>query len=198
VLLLVVPCAVAFVLLGRPIVSALLEHGNVTAEGADRISSSLVAFSVGLPFFCVYLLAMRGFYAHQDTRRPFFINLAENAVNIVLAVALVGWLGAAGLALAFALAYVASSAAALAVLHRRHGGLDWSGQAAGVARIVGAAAVMALAVLPVALFVGSPTGLGAWVRLAVGGVVGVVTYVAASVVLRVPELRSVGPMLRRG
>ena len=33
----------------------------------------------------VYLFVLRGFYAHQDTRTPFVINVVENVLNIVLA-----------------------------------------------------------------------------------------------------------------
>ena len=38
--------------------------------------------------FSAYLFMLRGFYAHQDTRTPFLINVGENVLNIVLAFAL--------------------------------------------------------------------------------------------------------------
>ena len=43
---------------------------------------------------------LRGFYAHQDTRTPFVINVCENVLNIVLAFVLVGRYGVLGLGLA--------------------------------------------------------------------------------------------------
>ena len=63
------------------------------------------AFSVGLVFFSSYLFGLRAFYSLQDTRTPFLLNCAENALNLVLAVPLYAWLGIPGLALAFSGAY---------------------------------------------------------------------------------------------
>ena len=83
----------------------LLERGAFGGGSSELTAEVLVAFSVGLLGFSVYLLVLRGFYAFKDTRTPFFLNLAENGVNIVAALALVGVLGVQGLALAYALAY---------------------------------------------------------------------------------------------
>ena len=44
---------------------------------------------------------LRVFYAHQDTRTPFVINVGENLINIVLAFVFVDRWGLLGLGLAF-------------------------------------------------------------------------------------------------
>ena len=47
---------------------------------ADNASRALGGFALGLVGFSVYLFVLRGFYAHQDTRTPFVINVgAERA-----------------------------------------------------------------------------------------------------------------------
>ena len=87
-----------------------------TRRHAAHDRRALAGFSLGLVGFSVYLFVLRGFYAHQDTRTPFVINLVENALNIVLAIVLVDRYGVLGLGLAFALAYVLTAAWALQVL----------------------------------------------------------------------------------
>ena len=68
---------------------------------ADNTSRALGGFALGLVGFSVYLFVLRGFYAHQDTRTPFVINVGENVLNIVLALVLVGRYGVLGLGAAF-------------------------------------------------------------------------------------------------
>src|SRR5258706_4767908 len=79
-----IPAAAIYVALARPIVVALLQRGAFNAADAVIVSDTLVGFAVGLPFFTTYLFALRVFYSRGDTRIPFWVNVFENAVNIVL------------------------------------------------------------------------------------------------------------------
>ncbi len=185
--LVVLPAAVGYILLARPLVAMLLERGAFGGGSSELTAEVLVAFSVGLLGFSVYLLALRGFYAFKDTRTPFFVNLAENGVNIVAAVALVGVLGVQGLALAYALAYSVGAVLALAALRRRVQGLGGRRTVDGIGRMVVAAGIMAVAVWSVTQVVGSDDGMGAVVRTLTGVLVGMAVYVVALVALRVPD-----------
>ena len=89
---------------------------SVRTVDALNTSNALGGFALGLVGLSVYVFALRGFYAHQDTRTPFVINLFENLLNVVLALVLVGRWGVLGLGLAFALAYLISSVWAIQVL----------------------------------------------------------------------------------
>ena len=109
------PACCCFVL-RRPIIGAFLQHGQYEPADALDTSNALGGFALGLVGLSVYVFALRGFYAHQDTRTPFVINVVENLLNIVLALVLVGRYGVLGLGLAFALAYLISSVWAIQVL----------------------------------------------------------------------------------
>jgi putative peptidoglycan lipid II flippase len=195
--LVVLPAAVGYILLARPLVAMLLERGAFGGGSSELTAEVLVAFSVGLLGFSVYLLALRGFYAFKDTRTPFFVNLAENGVNIVAAVALVGVLGVQGLALAYALAYSVGAVLALASLRQRVQGLGGRQAVDGIGRIVVAAGIMAIAVWAVANVVGSDEGLGAVARTLSGVLVGIAVYLVALVALRVPDAMDLLRRLRR-
>ena len=61
--LVIVPAAAMYIALARPIIVALLQRGAFDAADASAVSDTLVAFSVGLLPFSIYLFAMRAFYA---------------------------------------------------------------------------------------------------------------------------------------
>lgn len=127
ILTIVIPAAALSVALARPAVVALLQRGAFSAGDSALVANTLVGFAVGLPFFSVYLFALRAFYSIHDTRTPFMLNCLENAVNIVLALVLIGPLGIPGLAYAFSGAYAVASVVTLLVLSRRIGGLQGRG-----------------------------------------------------------------------
>ena len=82
--LLTIPAGVGIFVLRRPIVGALLQHGEFDAADAlANIAARSAASRSGSVGFSVYLFVLRGFYAHHDTRTPFVVNVVENVINIV-------------------------------------------------------------------------------------------------------------------
>ena len=147
----------------------------------------------------MYLFILRGFYALHDTRTPFFLNLVENGINVVLAFALVGRFGVQGLAFSYSAAYTIAAIVAFAALRRRVGRLEGRRLAVTTGKIAIAAGVMGVVTWGASRAVGSPTGGGAVVRLVVGVLVGVVVYGAGLLLLRVEEVDWVrSRLLRRG
>ena len=195
-ILVILPAAVGYVLLARPVIAALLERGAFGDTSGDLTAEVLAAMALGLVGFSVYLFVLRGFYALKDTRTPFLLNLFENAVNIALAFALVGRFGAQGLALAYAGAYSAAGLLSVFVLRRRIGGLDGRRTLSSIGRMVLAAGVMAGAVLVARELVGSDEGLGAVARTTAGVVIGAAVYLGALYALRLQELRELVARVR--
>jgi putative peptidoglycan lipid II flippase len=195
--LVVLPASIGYVLLARPLVAALLAHGSFGGTSPVVTADVLADFAVGLIGFSLYLYALRGFYAFHDTRTPFFLNLVENAINVVLAFALVGRFGVQGVAFSYSVAYLVSAALALFVLRRRAGRLGGTELAGAFARIVAATAVMGIAVWAVSRAVGADRGTGAVVRVAVGVLVGIAVYGGTALVLRVDDLRGLRDRLSR-
>lgn len=197
IVLLTAPAAVLILTLRDPIVGALLQHGSFDAADADNTADALAGFSLGLVGFSVYLFVLRTFYAHHDTRTPFVVNVAENLLNIVLAVLLVDGFGVFGLATAFAVAYLVSSVWALRILTRKVPGFDLAPIRASARRALVAAVVMAIAVWALTRGVPVDTGWRGLVQVAVGGGVGLVVYAAVLVVLGAPELAYGRPVRNR-
>jgi putative peptidoglycan lipid II flippase len=188
----VVPAAVGYLCLARPIVGVALQHGALRSTSATTTAGVLVMLAVGLPGFSLYLFLMRAFQAMQDARSVFYLYLLENGINVVLAFALYPWLGVQGLALSFSLAYTVATVAALIVLQRRTRSVDTAIVVRTCVRVGLASAVMATAVLAVTAVV-EPAPL----RAGAGVVVGVAVYVLVARRLRIKELATFPRMRRR-
>lgn len=190
VALLTLPAGVLIFVLRRALVGALLQHGEYSAAAADNTSRALAGFALGLVGFSVYLFVLRGFYAHQDTRTPFMINVGQNVLNIALAVALFGAYDILGLAIALAVSYVVCAGWALQVMSYKVPGFPLPTVLASLWRTIVAATIAGEVAWIVATRsgLGASSGAGAWLRLVVGGTVGIVVYVGGLAALRAPEL----------
>jgi putative peptidoglycan lipid II flippase len=197
--LLIIPAAVGYLALPKG-----LDARTFTATGdlgkALGLSGIIAAFALGLPGFSTYLYALRGFYAMKNTKIPFVINCGENAINIATAVVFVRWWGVVGLALSFSLAYTVSAMIAVVVLTRRSPGFDWGGLAQTWVKLLIAAAIMGGFVYGLVSYLAPSSALMLLPAVAIGIVVGAITYFASIYALNVPgisELMTRLPGLRR-
>jgi putative peptidoglycan lipid II flippase len=98
---LLLPAGVGYALLARPTVVLALAHGALGSASADLTATLLSIFALGLPGFSTYLLIMRAFQSKQDTRSMFWLYTLENAVTVVIALALYPAFGVRGLTVAW-------------------------------------------------------------------------------------------------
>jgi putative peptidoglycan lipid II flippase len=197
ILILTVPSSVAMVVLSRPIIVTLLEHGHFSSYASANTARALAGLSVGLVGFSIYIFALRGFYAHEDTKTPFLINLFENVLNIVFAVVLVDRHGVFGLGLAFGLAYMVSSVLVLWLLHTRHGAIDWARLLSITWKTVSVSACMGLVVWSIQWALQARSGFTQLAELFLCIGAGLVTYVVGLYVVRVPEMHDLKSLLPR-
>jgi putative peptidoglycan lipid II flippase len=197
ILILTVPSSVAMVILSKPIIVTLLEHGHFSSSASENTARALAGLAVGLAGFSVYIFALRGFYAHEDTRTPFFINLFQNALNIVLAVTLVNRHEVLGLGLAFGISYIVASVMVLWVLHTKHAAIDWSRLAAIAAKTVSMSAAMGLVVWAIPAVLEARSGFTQAAELFLAVLAGLATYVVGLYLVRVPEMHDLRSLLPR-
>jgi putative peptidoglycan lipid II flippase len=176
--------------LSQPIIGLVLQHGNFSSGATVNTARALSGLALGLTGFSVYLFVLRGFYAQHNTRTPFFINLIENTINIVLAIVLVDRYDVLGLGIAFSIAYAVSAIIAIVALASNNQSIRIGSLTIAVLRIIVAGAVMAVAVRFGSDTVGSAVGISALIRVIVGITIGGVTYIAALALLGEPHLRN--------
>ncbi|MCQ4045899.1 murein biosynthesis integral membrane protein MurJ [Streptantibioticus rubrisoli] len=188
----IVPTAFFFLAFGPQLAALLFAHGSASAAATLPCGQMLQALGLGLiPFSAQYLL-LRGFYAFEDTRTPFWTAALICAVNIALATAChwllpVRW-AVTGMAAGYAVSYGVGLLVTAALLRRRLAGrLDGQRLLRTYGKL-GAAALVASAAGWAAGHAASATS--PVLELAAGGGVMAALFLLAARVLRVGELNS--------
>ncbi len=89
-LLISVPAMLALVLLAKPMLATLLQHGRFTAHDVEMAALSLSALSFGLPAFALVKVVAPAFYARQDTTTPVRAGIVAMVANMLLNLLFVG------------------------------------------------------------------------------------------------------------
>ena len=202
---LLVPAAIAYLVLGRVLATVIFGHLRTTVDEAQFIGTLLAVFAFGLVPFSAYQLQLRAFYALQDTRTPTLINLGVNVTLVVVDVTLYLVLPDSqkvlGLAAGHACSFLAGLLICSRVLSRRLGGLDGSVVLRTTARCVVAGVIPGLLAAALVSLVTSGLGdgvAGSAAALVLGAAVLATGYVAIARRMRVTELDEiVGPVLAR-
>jgi putative peptidoglycan lipid II flippase len=200
----VVLAAAALVALGPDLTGLLYAANKGGSDDAHYIGLLVAAFALGLPAFSAQYVALRGFYAFEDTRTPFVLQVVIAAVNVGLALLAYAALPLSqkmiGVAAAYAVTYAAGLALSTAVLRRRTGGLDGARVVRTYVRLLVAGVVAGGLAWTASWLVSRPLDPGAvssLAGLAAGGLVLLVTYVGVARALRVTELTELLDTVRR-
>jgi len=197
----IVPAAVGLALVSSPLVRTLLRHGRFDGRDAAVTAGTLTCFALGLPGFSSFLFLTRVWQSIQDARMTFLLYVVENAINIVLALALFPRFGVQGLAAAYGAAYTLATLLTLVVMSRRLGAGWLDGMGMFCLRIGLATTALAAAVATTlkGIHAGLPPGSArAALDLAAAVPVGAAAFLAASTLLGLGEPQAlVRPLVRR-
>ncbi|MCC7371183.1 MAG: murein biosynthesis integral membrane protein MurJ [Chloroflexi bacterium] len=123
VLLLMLPATVGLIVLREPLVQLLFERGRFGEIETARTALVFLAYAPQLPLTALDQLLIVAFYARKDTRTPVLVGVATVLLYLVSALALIGPLDVAGLALANAIQNSAHGVILLLILERSGAGL---------------------------------------------------------------------------
>ncbi|MEU0369363.1 murein biosynthesis integral membrane protein MurJ [Streptomyces sp. NPDC006283] len=198
----IVPVSFAFLALGVPMSTLLFASTGL--EAAQGMGFILMAFGLGLIPYSVQYVVLRGFYAYEDTRTPFYntvivalVNAGASALCYLLLPA--QW-AVVGMGASYGLAYAVGVGVAWRRLKNRLGGdLDGAHVMRTYARLSMASVPAAVAGGAVAYGVlqglGSGAG-GSLVALVAGGVVLLGIFFVAAKRMRIAELNAMVGMVR--
>jgi putative peptidoglycan lipid II flippase len=198
----IVPAGFTFLTLGVPLCGLL--YGSTGAGSAQNIGFILMAFGVGLIPFSAQYVILRGFYAFEDTRTPFYNTVIVAAVNagasVISFLILPSRWAVVGMAFSYGLAYAVGVGVAAKRLRGRLGGdMDGRRVRRAYARLVGAclpASVIAgIAVIVVMRALGGGF-TGALAALVVGGTLLLGLFVVIAKRMRIQEMTAMIGMVR--
>ncbi|MGW5273175.1 murein biosynthesis integral membrane protein MurJ [Streptomyces sp. NPDC004044] len=198
----IVPVAFAFLALGVPMCTLL--YSSSGTEAARSMGFILMAFGLGLIPYSVQYVVLRGFYAYEDTRTPFYNTVIVAAVNAAASalcyVVLPAQWAVVGMAASYGLAYAVGVGIAWRRLRNRLGG-DLDG-----AHVVRTYARLCLAAIPAAV-IGGGVGFalllglgegafGSLVALILGGAALMGVFFVAAKRMRIEEINGMVGMVR--
>lgn len=202
-LIAIVPATVAFMSLPGPMAMLLFGHGT-GSEDASWIAWTLMGFAIGLIPYTVQFVCLRTFYALEDTRTPFMLQIIIAGTNMLGAWLLVwavtdpGWVAAA-LATAFSLAYLIGVFFSWQALKKRIPDLDGGQLVLHIVRLLLGSSIGGVAAYfltdPIINLIPSSV-VGDIVALIVGGVLILAAYLLIAKALHVRELANLGELVR--
>jgi putative peptidoglycan lipid II flippase len=198
------PAAVAFCVLGLPLAHLLFGFGQGALD-ASFVGGALMAMAVGLVPFTVQYICLRAFYALEDNRTTFFLQLLIAGSNVAFALLAVLLLDrpslvATGLAAAYSLAYLIGLQVSFRVLRRKLPELSGDDLLRHCVRLLFAVTPAAGAAWLIcwAITARWSSQLGLAIALAVAGVVAVGLFLVMARLLKIAEVgQIVGTVLSR-
>jgi putative peptidoglycan lipid II flippase len=194
VLFITLPATVGLILLRRPIIEVLFQHGKFDSFSTELTAWPLSFFAIGLSAFAMMKIIIQAFYALHDTWTPVLVALCSLAVNIGLNFVFFRPLQNGGPALATSLAAIFDTIVLLIIFRKRHGKLGLRSVLSSGLRFASACVVMGLVVYFTIHYPGLYAGTKPHKALALAGTIALATvaYFGTARLLRAPELQEMG------
>jgi len=118
VIFLAIPSLIGLSICAEHLISTLFQRGEFLYSDVIQASKSLIAFSIGLPFFMMMKVLVPAFFSRKDTKTPMYAAIAALLVNVILnyIFAIKLGYGHTGLALASSIAAILSSSILFIIL----------------------------------------------------------------------------------
>ncbi|HIJ67504.1 MAG TPA: murein biosynthesis integral membrane protein MurJ, partial [Planctomycetes bacterium] len=140
-----IPATVGLILIARPLVAAVFEHGQFTNIDTRATAWTLSFYALGLCGYFCQQITTRAFYSMQDSKMPALTAVIAVFVNIWLNLTLVWFMKTAGLALSTAICSYMQVLILVFVLQARFGPSLLAGLPITAAKTVIATVLMGLA-----------------------------------------------------
>jgi putative peptidoglycan lipid II flippase len=139
------PATLGLLMVGKPLISALFEHGKFTAGDTNLTAWTLSFYTIGLSGYFAQQVATRAFYSMQDSKTPLRSALIAVFTNLAMNLTLIWMLGTGGLAASTAACSYLQVIILVTVLRRRLGPAVYEGLTSAIVKTIIATACMYVA-----------------------------------------------------
>ena len=192
ILFLGLPASIGLAMLRHPISALLFQYGASGAESTELIAWATLFYTVGLIGLALIEVIARAFYALGDTTTP----VVAGGLQLVVMAGLgwlfsrwlfpaLGWQPFGGLALGHSLANLGEMGLLLWLLRRKLGGIDGAYLLDGAWRMGIAGILMGVTIWGASNLLAD---VGSVVVLLIAGILGGLTYLTTSILLKLPEI----------
>lgn len=193
--LLTIPSAVGLIVLNKPIIALIYQHGGrFTDYDTAQTGAALAYYTVGLTAYSAVRVLAPAFYALKDTRVPMMASLFSIITNYVVAKSTVDYLGMGhrGLALSISVVSLVNFALLFVFLRRKVGKIEGGKLLSTFVKVMAAATVMGAICWVVSHQIEALLGkasLGArLIDVGVSIAIGIVVFYVAARIFKVGEL----------
>jgi putative peptidoglycan lipid II flippase len=191
------PASVGLAMVRMPAIRLLFQHGQIRAEDAHLIGTSVLFYALAIWAFSVLQIINRAYYALHDTMTPFVMAIVNIVLNLIVEIPLLWWFHESAMAIGTLVSFIVQTLIMLYLLNRKVGGLNLRESAGPVMKMVIATAVMGLACYGTQHLPWFPHAAG---RISWAAQLSIVMLVGAAVYLATCSLLGVNMIgqLRRG
>ncbi|MFH0969639.1 MAG: murein biosynthesis integral membrane protein MurJ [Patescibacteria group bacterium] len=191
ILFFIIPLSILMLLLRAQLVRVILGAGQFNWEDTVLTFETLGFLTASLFAQCLIPLLARAFYAIHNTKTPFYVALASEAVNIILVIILIKNYAVSGLAIAFSAASIINMALLFAILRKKIGNLDEKHILNSISRILLAAIIAGFITQMLKYAINRvaniDTFIGIFSQLVISGGMGIIVFLFMSWVFKVEE-----------
>jgi putative peptidoglycan lipid II flippase len=202
-LLLTIPSTIGLMMLARPIISVIYEHGRFTATMTEQTALALQYYAIGLAAYSALKVLTPAFYAIDRRKTPMMVSFLSIAMNLLL-----NWfftfhlkLAHRGLALSTGLVAMMNFAILYLLMRRHVRGLETRTMAVALAKLAVASGVLALVCLAAQTFLfvdlSQMRFLAKTCALFVTIGIGATLFFATAYLLKIDEVQDLTHMLAR-
>ncbi len=208
VLFLMIPASALLIVLRAQIVRVVLGAGAFGWEDTINTADALAVFSLSLFAQALIPLLARGFYAHHNTKTPFYVGLISVFLNIFLSYKFIaspfileGFSPVVGLVLAYSISQIVNFALLWILLRMKVHSLQESQILSSVFKT--SLATIALALVThwlkyvVEPITGTITFVGIFLQGIIAGTIGIIVFILVSLLLKSKEMHSFVVVIKR-
>lgn len=192
----VIPAAIILVFMGSQIGVIMYGHGAASSEQGAAVGYISSMFALGLPAFSIFYVLLRTYYAQENTKTPFLLNLGFNVLHMGIGLTLFFTVPdkykVLSLAVAYSIAYLVICIITWYRVTRRFKTVPSGKLVQLLARtLVGAALSGATSWLLTINLVTDGKSFASFVQLSVFTVLFAVSYVALAKLMRISEVNDI-------
>lgn len=190
--IIILPLMAGFVILGKPIISIIYEHGNFTTNDAIKTGIALSCYSVGMIGFSVNEILTKSFFSKKNSKTPMYNAIISMIVNIIAAYTMSEVLGIYGLALATAIGSTVNALLNYLCTRIRYGKIFEKSDILSIIKTIVSSLIMAVVVLILYNILKDRVPYSLMGNLIICGVcaiVGVIVYAIFCIVTGVDEIK---------
>lgn len=195
-----IPCSLGAMVYSNQIVQIVYERGAFDPIATTYTATAFFYYAIGLLFLSVNDLMIRAYYSMHDMRTPLVFGGFSVAINIILILILVGYMGLAGLALATSIAALCNTMLLLTGIRWKHPGVNVLKSKTKLLKIALAAIVAVGASALTYQFIVMPLSyiiVARIAQLSIAVIVAGMVYFLLLYVLKIEELKLIRQIIKR-